>query len=143
MPKKPPAAQKPKAEPRPPRDEPIESISVVGMPPHLNDNVVQRINHLRRKMLVHSFLYYRLATSVVTDASWDKWAKELKKLQPEWPEESKFVPYYEEFKYWDATTGFDLPLADPWVERAALRLLATHEEMTKKGGKSKTAGKDS
>ena len=39
----------------------------------------------------------------------------LVELQARYPEISKIVAYAEEFKDWDASTGFHLPLNDPWV----------------------------
>lgn len=90
------------------------------------DEIKQRINNLRRKMLVHSYLYYRLCTSIINDSVFDKWAKELVKLQSEYPEIVAECIYAKEFEVFDGTTGFDLP-RDNWVENTANRLLQYKE----------------
>ena len=43
--------------------------------------VVSRVEHLRRLMLVHSCIYYELNTNVVSDHKWQEWANELTSLQ--------------------------------------------------------------
>lgn len=78
-------------------------------------------------MMVHSTLYYRLCTSIITDAAFDRWAYELCDLQRDYPEEAAAAPYAAEFSGWDATTGFDLPHSD-WALRKAAELLRYHNE---------------
>lgn len=95
--------------------------------------VLDKINHLRRKMLVHSYLYYALDSSIVDDITFDRWAKELVLLQKEYPSEASQCVYNESFKLFDGTTGFNLE-RDAWVESAARRLLQTHKELEKKNG---------
>lgn len=56
-------------------------------------------------MLVHSYIYYELNSNIVTDSKWAQWAKELEQLQQDYPEESKQVEYYEDFKDWDGSSG--------------------------------------
>ena len=73
-----------------------------------NDDIKQLIKRRRRQIMVHSAIYYRLGTSVITDAQFDKWARELVKLQNDYPNESKQVELYEDFKDWDASSGFNL-----------------------------------
>lgn len=82
----------------------------------------EKINYLRRKITVHSYIYYRLGSSIIDDAKFDGWSKELVVLQSQHPETSKECIYASEFEGFDATTGFDLP-RDEWVERVAQRLL--------------------
>ena len=59
-------------------------------------------------MMVHSYIYYRLGTSIIDDKQFDKWAYELRDLQKQYPNESKKAELYEEFKEWDGTTGYYL-----------------------------------
>jgi hypothetical protein len=56
-------------------------------------------------MLVHSYIYYELDQNLVSDATWAKWAKELQQLQKDYPEESRAVEEYEQFKDWDGSSG--------------------------------------
>jgi NAD-dependent DNA ligase len=84
--------------------------------------LVELIAQRRRQIAVHSFIYYRLGTSIIDDAKYDRWARELHRLQTEHPEESAKAPYAEEFAGFDPATGFDLPHM-PWVEKVAAVLL--------------------
>lgn len=86
--------------------------------------IADRIQKLRLCILVHSCLYYELNTNVISDKDWDVWAKELVQLQYDYPEISKKVCRYEDFKDWDASTGAFLPLKDRWVIRTAKRLIS-------------------
>lgn len=72
-------------------------------------------------MLVHSYLYYHEDTNILDDKEFDRRAYELRDLQLQYPEESKEVDLYEEFKTWDGTTGFHLP-DYPFVKEIAARL---------------------
>lgn len=56
-------------------------------------------------MLVHSYIYYELDQSLISDSKWSEWAKELEQLQKDYPEESQSVEEYEQFKDWDGSTG--------------------------------------
>jgi hypothetical protein len=94
----------------------------------VSQTIEEKINQLRRKMLVHSYLYYSLATSIIDDFMFDNWAKELVTLQKEHPHTASQCVYAEDFKNFDATTGYDLP-RDYWVEAAARRVLSTHKEI--------------
>lgn len=58
--------------------------------------------------MVHSAIYYRLGTSLIEDAQFDKWAYELVDLQKKYPKESEKADLYEDFKDWDGTTGYNL-----------------------------------
>lgn len=72
-------------------------------------------------------MYYELDTSIVTDREFDKAGHELVKLQHDYPHISKIVAYAEEFENWDASTGFNLPLQDPWVCRKTEQLLRMND----------------
>ena len=67
--------------------------------------IEERIRQRRRQMLVHSYIYYELNDSIISDATWSKWAKELAQLQKDYPEESAEVEEYEQFQDWDGSSG--------------------------------------
>lgn len=85
--------------------------------------IYEQIQRHRLQLLIWSKMYYEMDTSIVDDRVFDKVGKELVVLQRDYPEISKIVAYYEEFKDWDATTGFHLPMDDPWVCWKARQLL--------------------
>ena len=85
--------------------------------------VYELIQRRRLQILVWSRMYYKLDTSVVSDSKFDKVGHELVKLQHDYPEISKMVAYAEEFADWDASSGFNLPLQDPWVCQKTEQLL--------------------
>lgn len=87
------------------------------------DGKYELINRRRRQILVHSIIYYRHNTSIIDDATWTKWALELVELQKQYPEIAREAPYAEEFKNFDGSTGFDLPLDDPWGNNKAMYLM--------------------
>ena len=95
----------------------------------LNDiKAYEDIQRPRLQILVWSKLYYDMDISIVTDSEFDRVGKELVKLQAEFPEISKIVAYAEEFSDWNASTGYYLPLKDPWVCRKAQQLLEMKKE---------------
>ena len=67
--------------------------------------IKEKIKQRRLQMLVHSYIYYELDTNIISDTTWSKWAKELQQLQNDYPEESKAVEYYDDFKDWDGSSG--------------------------------------
>lgn len=71
----------------------------------MNQNIMAKIKQRRRQMLVHSYIYYELNQNIVSDHKWSKWAKELEQLQKDYPEESKAVEEYEQFRDWDGSSG--------------------------------------
>lgn len=85
--------------------------------------IYELIQRHRLRLLIWSKMYYDLDVSMVEDSVFDKIGKELVILQKDYPEISKIVAYYEAFKDWDASTGFRLPLKDPWVCSKALQIL--------------------
>lgn len=78
-------------------------------------------------MLIHSHMYYRLNTSILSDHEFDRRAYELCDLQKAYPKESQAVDLYEEFADWDGTTGFHLPYY-PFVDAIAKSLLQIQKE---------------
>ena len=96
--------------------------------------VADLILRRRMQMLVHSYIYYKLNTNLITDREFDMWGKELVQLQNDYPDIARQVEYADEFKGWDATTGFHLP-ANEQVIRIATRL--THKVITQEEVKPK------
>lgn len=74
--------------------------------------------------MFHSYLYYTLSETIVSDAKWTEWAHELCDLQKKCPRESAEVEYWSLFRDFDGSTGFHLVVdCDPWVDAKAKLLL--------------------
>ncbi len=71
--------------------------------------IAERIQQLRLQMVIHSAIYYILNDNIITDHEWATRAKELVRLQEEYPEVASHVVYADEFKDFDGSTGFNLP----------------------------------
>ena len=82
----------------------------------------EKIKQRRNQMLIHSYLYYHLDTSIISDDQWQAWANELVDLQKQYPNECTY--YNKSFKDWDGSTGMHLP-TDVWIRQKAQQLL-TH-----------------
>lgn len=87
------------------------------------DAIAAKIAQRRRQVLVHSVIYYRMNDNIVDDQTWSKWALELEELQKAYPEVAANLPYAEEFKDFDHSSGYNLPLDDPWAVKKAKQLL--------------------
>lgn len=85
--------------------------------------IEELINRRRRQVLVHSVIYYRMNDNIIDDHTWTKWAMELADLQEKYPDIAKNCCYAEEFEDFDGSSGFNLPLDDPWAIRKARELL--------------------
>lgn len=88
-------------------------------------HIIYRIRHLRELLTIHSYIYYHLGTSVVTDDKWQEWAEELKVLQAQLT--GSIGTYDTEFQDWDGSTGMHLS-KDPWVVEKAQLLIRLHEK---------------
>lgn len=88
--------------------------------------IYELIQRRRLQLLVWSRLYYEMDESVVDDHTFNEKAQELADLQQKYPEISKIVAYAEEFEDWDGSTGYHLPLRDPWVCSKANQILRNH-----------------
>lgn len=97
--------------------------------------IAELIQQRRYQMLVHSCIYYVMSCSVVSDKQWDEWARELQKLQTEYPDISQQITLYEYFKDWDASTGEFLPIKEPWVLDLANRVLKLSNQVSKVASK--------
>lgn len=88
--------------------------------------VYEKIKQRRYQILVHSLIYYELDINLISDDKWIEWAKELVYLQNSYPEESKKATFYEQFKEFDGSTGFDLPYFDEQIVNITIRLLSNN-----------------
>jgi hypothetical protein len=62
----------------------------------------------------------------LTDKAFDEIAQRLVRLQIENVELSERIPYADDFRGFDGSTGFDLPIDDGWVMTRARALLVLH-----------------
>lgn len=90
--------------------------------------VQQEIKMLRAQMLIHSCLYYILDESILTDHQWQDRADRLTQLQNAHPDQNKLGFYDDDFANWDGSSGYHLPLTDPWVVNKALQIYRIHEK---------------
>ena len=97
-------------------------------PTNHTNQVVALIQQRRLQVLVHSCIYYTLCSSIVSDEQWQRWANELVQLQKEYPQQAEKAVYAKEFRGFDATTGFHLPIQEPKVVARAKMLLNYHRE---------------
>lgn len=94
----------------------------------MHAQIAELITRRRRQILVHSVIYYKMNESIISDHTWSKWATELKNLQDGYPDIAKNCPLAEEFKNFDPSSGFDLPLDDPWAVNKARYLLSIYSK---------------
>lgn len=81
--------------------------------------LVEKIRQRRMQMIVHSYLYYELDASIISDEKWQQWADELTVLQ----EQEKSIGFFDEyFVDWNGSTGMHLP-KDEWVVSKAKWLI--------------------
>lgn len=85
--------------------------------------IKERIEYLRKKLLVHSIIYYRLNENLISDEKWAEWALELEQLTKEYPHIAQNAFLAEEFKDFDHSTGYNLPLETPWAVQKAMELV--------------------
>lgn len=101
----------------------------------MEPKAVEAIGRRRRQLMVHAYIYYQLNDSLISDATWDRWAQQLVRLQKHFGWKVNF--YDSVFRDFDASTGYHLP-KDSGVANVATRLLIWREEregvlQTKKG----------
>lgn len=89
----------------------------------------------RRQLLVHSIVYYRMDESLITDAQWSRWALELEELTKKYPNIAKAAPLANEFRDFDHSTGYNLPIETPWAVARACWLVQVHQDMSYRGSK--------
>ena len=96
-----------------------------------NYEVASLIQRRRLQILVHSRIYYSMDKNIITDQQFDALAYELVQLQKDYPEQSKEVEFYEDFKDWDGNTGAFLNLDGSWVINQATKQLQLYTGGTK------------
>lgn len=89
----------------------------------VNGSVLELIQRRRLQLLIHSCIYYEYNESLVSDEQWKNWAIELEQLQAQFPHESQRATWFESFKDFNHSTGYNLPTKDPWVMGTAIWLL--------------------
>ena len=93
------------------------------------EKVKELIERRRRQLAVHSYLYYRLDESIISDHKFDAWAMELVDLQNKYPKIAATAIYAEYFGDFDGSTGYDLPTHLPEIRSMAHRALNYHKEL--------------
>ena len=88
-----------------------------------DDQIAELIKRRRLQVLVHSCIYYEFNESIVDDATWAKWAVELEQLQAEYPAIADKAEWSQAFKDFNHSTGYNLPVRDPWVMRKARQIM--------------------
>lgn len=84
----------------------------------------------RYQVLVHSFLYYTIGVSIVTDELFDKWAKELYDLQQENTELANTIKFHETFKDFDGNTGYNLSYEQEEIIGIAYKRIAYTNDLS-------------
>lgn len=90
------------------------------------EEILSRITQRRLQIAVHSVIYYRFNDNIIDDHKFDRWSKELAELQSQFPDLSKQAIYYEDFKDFDGSTGFQFSDKPYFVGRAE-RLMMLHK----------------
>lgn len=104
----------------------------INEPIKLNEDIVCLIKRRWLQIWVHSFIYYKMGTSIISDIMWDKWAKELVDLKAKYPNEAKAIKHYDIFADFDGSTGFIIAhKATPNLIKKAKQLLMYHKEHNK------------
>ena len=98
-----------------------------------DEEIKSLITRRRLQVLVHSVIYYRLNESIISDAQWSAWALELENLQKAYPGIAAQCPYAGDFKGFDHSSGFDLPLHDSWAINKAMQLINLRNKYEKEG----------
>jgi NAD-dependent DNA ligase len=97
----------------------------------MRQDILELINRRERQILVHSFLYYQLNESIISDHTFDQWSKELVDLREQYPEEFKQSVHAKDFVDFDGSSGFDLPYAHPDIQSTGYKLLNYHRRLSK------------
>lgn len=74
-----------------------------------DEQILELINRRQRQILVHSCLYYRMNITMIDDHQFDYWSKELVRFMEVYPILAEESLYYQEFKMFDGSSGYDLP----------------------------------
>jgi hypothetical protein len=99
------------------------SIGAINMK-NMYNATLEKINQRQRQIIVHSVLYYRFNTNIITDEKFNRWAEELVKLQEDYKELTKESAFYVIMQDFDGSTGFHLA-DNEWGIQKALYILRT------------------
>jgi hypothetical protein len=89
------------------------------------------INQMREDFLVHSYIYYRLGLSVISDNLFDARCRHLDRLHKHYPEIAETCNYQDYFKDFNPATGMDIPDIPHIIEKANKRV-REYREMVRK-----------
>jgi ribonuclease HI len=87
----------------------------------------RRIDELREMLHAHSYVYYELNETVISDHDWDEMAKKLVQLQVQYPHAKRQGYLAEYFQNFDGSTGFDMPWTDH-IKGIAEKMVERHRE---------------
>lgn len=87
------------------------------------DEIFELIEELRDDILVHSYIYYELDQSVISDYEYDMKSKQLAELQEKYPDIAEQCSWHEYFYDFDGSTGYHLPKNLPYIKHKAKELL--------------------
>lgn len=93
----------------------------------------EKIRQRRCQMIVHSYIYYVMDSTLVSDHQWQAWANELTELQ----KQKKNIGFYDKvFKDWDGSTGMHLhsEIKDDWVRQKAIYLMTINDKYDMSAG---------
>lgn len=105
----------------------IKFISKADWPNEHDFEIATLIQRRRLQILIHSCIYYRLNDNLVSDSTWSNWANELYELQIKYPQIANKICFDADFKNFDPSSGFNLPITDEWVMNKAEQLLKIHK----------------
>lgn len=93
--------------------------------------IKELIKRKRRQLMLHSFGYYRLNENIIDDHTFDKWCMELVELQKQYPELAAQVEYHDGFVDFDGSSGYNLPMGEPWITSVWEHMKRMNKEMRK------------
>lgn len=103
--------------------------------------VSEKIQQRRLQILIHSYLYYELNETIVSDDKWNQWAHELVELQKKYPNKSKKIRYHKQFRDFDGSTGAFFEYDSKTINRALYLLKMDEPPKKKTVGTKKTVKK--
>lgn len=78
-------------------------------PPSLYWSLQAKLEHLQRRIIVYSIMYYKMGCSCVSDAFYDGVSRQLVAMAQLSPDVYKRTRYYYAMDDFDGSTGFDIP----------------------------------
>ena len=85
-------------------------------------DILAKINQRQRQIILHSVLYYKFDSNMVTDETWMRWANELVQLQRDFPALTEQSVFYMTMKGFDASTGSHLAENEWGIQKALYRM---------------------